>query len=269
MAHFWLQLAAALYFLSLLHVLRYLLREDLAWYRPALWATGLGVVFHFVSLVEQGAAMKDLPLHNFEQSISAGAFFLGLGLLVVAVRFDFPILSLALMPLVFLMTLVGTNAGEVGPWQSTELRDRWLTVHIMLVMGGYTAMILMAAFSLFYLQREKTLKEKLSGGFADKLPPLGQLEQLSARSMTWGFVLITLAVATGITWAHMESGTRWLSEGKVHIALFTWLFYLVVVVLRAGAGWRGRRAAFLALYVLLFSGLTWISHFGLRGLLLR
>ena len=65
----------------------------------------------------------------------------------------------------------------------------------------------------------------------------------------------------------MESGTRWIGEGRIHISLFTWAFYLAVVLLRSSAGWRGRRAAFLAFYVLLFSTLTWVSHTGLRPLL--
>jgi hypothetical protein len=43
----------------------------------------------------------------------------------------------------------------------------------------------------------------------------------------------------------------------------------VVVYLRASAGWRGRRAAFLSIYMLMFSALTWVSHTDLRGLLAR
>ncbi len=87
--------------------------------------------------------------------------------------------------------------------------------------------------------------------------------------MVAGFVFTTLGVIAGSGWAYIESGTRWIGEGKVHISLFTWLFYLLVVFLRTSSGWRGRRAAFLAFYVLLFSTLTWISHTGLRPLLAK
>jgi ABC-type transport system involved in cytochrome c biogenesis permease subunit len=87
--------------------------------------------------------------------------------------------------------------------------------------------------------------------------------------MAIGFVCTTAGVITGGTWAYIESGTRWISEGKVHIALFTWVFYLVLVYLRSGAGWRGRRAAFLSIYMLLFSALTWVSHSDLRPILAR
>ena len=64
-----------------------------------------------------------------------------------------------------------------------------------------------------------------------------------------------------------KDGTRWLGEAKVIISLITWGFYLVMVFLRANAGWRGRKAAFMALSVLGFSALTWAAHVGLKPLI--
>ncbi len=65
--------------------------------------------------------------------------------------------------------------------------------------------------------------------------------------MGFGFVFITLGVIVGSTWAFIEYGTRWLGQAKIAISLITWIFYLVMIFLRMTAGWRGRKAAFMAL----------------------
>jgi ABC-type transport system involved in cytochrome c biogenesis permease subunit len=78
-------------------------------------------------------------------------------------------------------------------------------------------------------------------------------------------VLITLGVITGSTWAYVEFGTSWLADPKIAISFVTWLFYLLMVFLRWSAGWRGRKAAILALTVLICSAATWAAHVGLRS----
>lgn len=89
------------------------------------------------------------------------------------------------------------------------------------------------------------------------------------RSMGIGFALLTLATIAGATWAYIESGTRWIGDGKIAISFLTWGLCLVMVFLRTSAGWRGRKAAIMSLAVLGSSALTWIAHVGLRPALMR
>jgi len=67
-------------------------------------------------------------------------------------------------------------------------------------------------------------------------------------------------VIFGITWASIESGTRWMSGTRVTFSMLTWFLFLVMMFLRATAGWRGRKAAVMALSVMACSVLTWITH---------
>ncbi len=82
---------------------------------------------------------------------------------------------------------------------------------------------------------------------SDRLPPLGTLDELITWSTAIAFVLITLAVVAGSTWALIESGTRWIGEPKIVISLLTWGMYLVMAFLRVTVGWRGRKAAYMAI----------------------
>jgi len=241
----WLRVATVLYAVGLVHVLFFVWRRSSRLFSFALPAFAAGVLLHAVSIVEQSMQSGHLALQTFHQTISACAILIAVAFLVVYKLYDFSSLAIFIFPVTFLLA------------------------NVLLVLGGYAAMLLMAGSSVFYLLQERHLKSKSAGGLFDRLPPLGTLDSLSSRSMAVGFVCTTAGVITGCLWAYIESGTRWISEGRVHIALFTWIFYLVVVYLRSSAGWRGRRAAFLSIYMLMFSALTWVSHTDLRGLLAR
>jgi ABC-type transport system involved in cytochrome c biogenesis permease subunit len=87
--------------------------------------------------------------------------------------------------------------------------------------------------------------------------------------MALGFVLITLAVIAGSTWAFIELKADWIRQPKIAISFFTWGTYLAMVCLRVTAGWRGRKAAIMALTVVGFSAVTWAAHARLGSLLFK
>ncbi|MGH9674061.1 MAG: cytochrome C assembly family protein, partial [Bryobacteraceae bacterium] len=208
-----------------------------------------------------------LPADSFFQSISLCAFLVAVIFLFVYWRYQFESLGVFLFPLVFLMTLVGAMEAPVAAWTSLGVRDAWLKIHVLLVLSGYASLLLAAVASVCYLMQERRLKRKRGGGIFDRLPPLGTLDNLITQAMNIGFVLITLAVVAGSTWAFIESGTKWISEAKIAISLATWAIYLVMIFLRTSAGWRGRKAAMMSLTVLGCFVVTWAAHIGLRPIL--
>ena len=135
-------------------------------------------------------------------------------------------------------------------WSSQRVRDAWLIVHVVLVLLGYAALLFTAVAAILYLMQERELKRKKPRSFYHRLPPLGTLDELITRFMGVGFVLITLAVIVGSTWAFVELGTQWVAEPKIAISFLTWGIYLAMVFLRVSAGWRGRKAAVLAITAL-------------------
>ena len=269
MSTVWMRVAVALYSIGLLHAILTVLRHRLPLFRVALGTFSVGVVVHTVSLVEETARMGSLPLHNFFESASLCSLLIAVLFLSVYWRYRIESLSVLLFPLVFLMALLGTLGAPVGAWSSPVLRDAWLLVHVALVLLGYAALLVMAAASVLYLVHEQRLKSKRPNAFFDRLSPLGTLDELISWAMAIAFVLITLAVIVGSTWGFVEYGTRWVREPKIAISLVTWGFYLAMVWLRSVAGWRGRRAAMVAVAVVGCSALTWAAHVGLRSLFIR
>jgi ABC-type transport system involved in cytochrome c biogenesis permease subunit len=264
---FWLRAAAFLYAIGLLHSMLFIIRRGQRFYPLALGAFRVAVVLQAVALVELAMAYGRLPLDNFYGTLNLCAFLIALVFLFVESRFHFTGTAVAMFPLVFLMTLIAALERPVATWPNVGVRDAWLIVHIILVLAGYAALLLTATASIFYLVQERRLKNKRSSAWLEKLPPLATLDNLISTSMGIGFVLLTLGVIFAVTWASTESGTRWIGDPKILLSFFTWALCLLMIVLRASAGWRGRKAALMALTVLGCSALTWAAHIGLRPVL--
>ncbi len=116
--------------------------------------------------------------------------------------------------------------------------------------------------------QERRLKSKKTPNLLEKLPPLGTLDNVISSSMGLGFVFITLGVIFGVMWAFIELGTSWLGNASITLAFITWGLCLLMIFMRVSAGWRGRKAAMMALIVLGCGALTWIAHAGLRPVLM-
>jgi ABC-type transport system involved in cytochrome c biogenesis permease subunit len=270
MSTIWLRVAAGLYSLGLLDSILTITQRRIHLFKVAVGALSLGAVFHLVSIVEEGTALGRFPASGFYESMSLCAILIAVLFLFVYWRYRLESLSVFIFPLVFVMALVASLGSPVtASWTSSTVRDAWLMVHVVLVLLGYAALLFTAVAAVLYLLQERELKRKKPRSFYHRLPPLGTLDDLITRFMGWGFVFITVAVIVGSTWAFVEFGTRWVTDPKIAISLFTWGIYLAMVFLRISAGWRGRKAAVLAIMALGCSALTWAAHAQLQSLWLR
>ncbi len=263
----WLRVATALYGVGLLHALAVLLRKKSGFLKYALFAFSVGAVLHFVAIVELAMSVGHLPVDNFFECATVSAFLIAVLFLYVYWRYDFASLSVCIFPLVFVMAEVGAMETPMLSWPSTGVRNAWLLVHVLMILLGYAALLLTAVASIFYLIQERQLKRKKKVNLLSRLPPLGTLDNLVTNAMSFGFVFITLGVIAGSTWAAIESGTSWITQPRIALAFITWGFYLAMVFLRATAGWRGRKAALMAVAVVCCSALTWAAHVGLRNVI--
>ena len=274
MSTVWLRLAAVLYGAGLLQAILTILRRGTRTFPFALGAFQVAVVLHAVAFVERSVTLRHLAANNFFETASLAALIFAVVYLFIEWRYHFASLSIFVFPLVSLLTLTAAMGTPLASWTDPRVRGAWLITHILLVLVGFAGLLLSAAAALFYLLQERRLKRKHSAGgdflnlvTPERLPPLETLDSLITRSMSVGFVAMTLAVVAGSGWASIEYGVRWVSEAKIIVSFITWGFYLLMVFLRLSAGWRGRKAAVLSLTVLGFAVLTWAAHVGLRPLL--
>jgi ABC-type uncharacterized transport system permease subunit len=265
---FWLRVAACLYAVGLLHSILVLVRHGQNVFPLARATFRIAVVLHGVAIVER--LMFGNGLGAAYQTLSVCAFLIGVVFLIVEWKYRFEGTSVVLFPLVFVMTLVPAMERASGPGAGEPMGQMWLGVHILLVLAGYAALSLTAVAAFAYLIQERRLKQKRASSLLERLPPLATLDNMISKSLGLGFAFLTLGLVFGIMWAEIYSpGTSWIGDARIAISLVTWALLLVTMILRASAGWRGRKAAVMALAVLGCSALTWAAHAGLRATLFQ
>lgn len=79
------------------------------------------------------------------------------------------------------------------------------------------------------------------------LPHRDTLDNLIYRTVAISFPLLTLMIISGAYWANRTWGSYWSWDPKEDWALITWLTYAGYLHMRLTRGWRGRRAAAMAI----------------------
>ncbi len=73
-----------------------------------------------------------------------------------------------------------------------------------------------------------------------------QLDALSYRVITVGFLLLTIGLISGAVWANEAWGSWWSWDPKETWAFITWLLYAAYLHTRLSRGWQGRKPAIVA-----------------------
>ncbi|MBI4644627.1 MAG: cytochrome c biogenesis protein CcsA [Deltaproteobacteria bacterium] len=220
-------------------------RENLC--RGGAWLLGTGLFFHTVELIYRTWAAGYLPVATFGQALLVSAWALVAAFLILYWLFPIKVLGALTAPLAALMVsgtlILPQGQGAVSPL----LQSLWLTFHIILALLGNAALTLAFLGGIFYLVQERQLKAKKFGFFYRRLPSLEQLDALNYWCLTIGFPLLTGGIISGSLYAQHVMGSFWRWDPKEILTVFAWLIYAVLLHERLTVGWRGRRAALLAI----------------------
>jgi len=96
------------------------------------------------------------------------------------------------------------------------------------------------------------------------LPSAEELDRITYRTIAIAFPLLTLMIAAGAYWANRTWGSYWSWDPKETWAAITWLVYAGYLHTRITRGWRGRRAAYFAIFGF---GVVMFTFFGVTYLL--
>lgn len=205
---------------------------------------GAGLALHAASLAIRSVLVGHLPVANFGEGLSLLAALLVAVFLVVQRRGPLIALGAVVMPLAFGITLSASVLKGGAQPLPAMLQSIWLPIHVLLALLGDAVFAIACSASVLYLLQERRLKARRGRGALKGLPSLERLDQVSYSALKWGLILLTLAILTGIVWAH-EAWERgdWLADPKLLFSLLVWALYTVLLQGRITAGWRGRWAA--------------------------
>ncbi len=221
----------------------------------ALGLTGLGWLAHLGSVVTRGIAADRLPWGNMYEFSCVAALVAVTGFLVLVARgrVDSSLGAFVMLPVVLYLGLAGTVLyTAVGPLVPA-LNSYWIKIHVAAAVTASGAFLLSGVIALLYLLRARfdsrtdvgqPVRFPVSLGRA--LPAAGSLDRAAYVVIAFAFPVWTFAIIAGAIWAEAAWGRYWGWDPKETWSFITWVLYAGYLHARATAGWKGRKAAWVA-----------------------
>jgi cytochrome c-type biogenesis protein CcsB len=239
--------------------LAYFLAQREGWYRAGAWVMAGGLAIHTLALIRLTIKYGSLPAATFGNTLLLFDWALVAAFLLLNWRYPIKVLGALVAPLAALMVsgalILPQPHGAVSPL----LKGFWLSLHICLTLTGYAALALACLGGILYLIQEGQIKGKRFGLFHRRLPSLSQLDHLNYWCLTIGFPLLTAGIISGSLYAQHTQGRFFSWDPKEVLTLIAWLIYAVLLHERLAVGWRGRRAALLAICGFLVLVITFVG----------
>jgi len=257
----WLRIALCCYAVGLLYALIALTRRapDVL-SKVALHAAYLGMIFQIVSISEFAELSGQLTFASIHNVESLLALLIMAAFMIVYLAYRTTSLGIVAFPLVFMLTFLSATGEQPFFVFSASSHRGWLFTHIALILAGYAALVLSFGASLLYLVQERLLKSKSSSGILARLPALEVIDQIGLRSLLLGFPFMTLGLIVGTALAQETFGTINFLDPKIFFSLLMWAVYMLLLYIRWSAGWRGRRAAYLASGAFAVAIVAWAAN---------
>jgi len=240
-------LTILLYGVGTVGCLIYIIRPDGAIHRVAsLFLLG-GFVSHTLGLVLLILRIQYAPVTTLQQTLSLFAWAIVGSYLAFQLKFNIRILGTFVSPLAVVFMLLSTTIPVHLLPTSRLFRSFWLNLHVGTMFLGNAVFGLAFCAGVMYLLQERQLKHKSFGLLYHRLPSLETLDSLNRTCVMVGFPLITIGLISGFVYAGAVWRSYWNWDPKEILSVSTWLIYAVLLHERLAVGWRGRRAAIMAI----------------------
>jgi cytochrome c-type biogenesis protein CcsB len=99
--------------------------------------------------------------------------------------------------------------------------------------------------------------------FDERLTLLESIDNLSYRTISFGFPLLTIGIIAGAVWANEAWGSYWSWDPKETWALITWLVFASYLHARLTKSWQGEKPAMIASLGFI---VVWVCYLGVNFL---
>ncbi|MCQ4210225.1 c-type cytochrome biogenesis protein CcsB [Streptomyces longispororuber] len=225
--------------------------------RIAISLTALGFLVELVGVVTRALSVERAPWGNmYEFNITFSTVAVGVYLALLALKknvrwLGLPLVTTVLLDLGLAVTVLYTASDQLVP----ALHSYWLYIHVSTAIFCGAVFYVGAVGTILYLFKDSYENKLASGGkpgrFAtsvmERLPASQSLDKFSYRVNAAVFPLWTFTIIAGAIWAGDAWGRYWGWDPKETWSFITWVAYAAYLHARATAGWKGRKAAYLAL----------------------
>jgi cytochrome c-type biogenesis protein CcsB len=244
----------------------------------------VGLTANVVAIVSRGLAAHRVPWGNmYEFSVLLSALVVAGYLFIVEGIYKVRVLGGFALMFVVLTMAIAVSFLDVPPGPLVPaLNSYWIKIHVVAAITGSSLFALGGIVTILYLvqdHRERSRAESLrsrepppimgasidveaphdlvvdageavgSGAAArtGMLPSSATLDRVAYRVIAFAFPIWTFAVIAGAIWAQSAWGRYWGWDPKETWSFITWTIFAGYLHARATSGWRGRKAAWIAL----------------------
>ncbi|MBI5746185.1 MAG: c-type cytochrome biogenesis protein CcsB [Nitrospirae bacterium] len=208
--------------------------------------TASGWVANTFALVARALEAKHAPYANLFESMMLMAWGIIIGYLILEYIYKIKIIGVFVVSLGFLTIAIASllpfRYQTVEPL-NPALQSNWLLIHVLVTFLGYAAFAIAFGLSIMYLLKERAEKKGLKYSFFMRFPDCIRLDELSYKSIAFGFPFLTFGIISGAIWANYAWGGYWSWDPKETWSLIVWFIYAAYLHARMTRGWRGRRTA--------------------------
>jgi len=216
--------------------------------RPRAMTVSYGILFQLIGLVMYTIYLGQAPFLGLFQGFVFASFVLALlFLLTTRVLEDERSVGIIVLPLIFLFQLVGIFTPLEYVDDPSLSPNPWFILHASGALFSYGAFAISFAAAMLYLLLHRQIKGKHLGRIFERLPSLGELDYLTYRSITIGFIALTLSIVFGIVWTQVHLGKLLQGDSKEIFTFINWIVYALYLHSRFYKGWQQKRSAVLAI----------------------
>ena len=257
-------------------------RRDLLWMLARV-VTIAGAAANLVSIVARGMAADRVPWGNMFEYSTVLAFLVVVGTLVFVegIARIKTLTGFSLMFSVFTLAVAAMFFPvEPSPLQPA-LNSYWIKVHVVAAITGSSLFAIGGIATILFLLKDRSERRALAagrehapapimggavevdaphdllpdpegaGGASEPkrggvLPSAAALDRVAYRVIAFAFPIWTFAVIAGAIWAQEAWGRYWGWDPKETWSFVTWTIFAGYLHARSTAGWKGRRAAVIA-----------------------
>ena len=241
-----------------------------------------GASANLVSIVARGVAAGRVPWGNMFEYSTVLAFLVVVGTLVL-VEGVAKVKTLTGFSLMFAVLTLAVAAMffPVAPSPlQPALNSYWIKIHVVAAITGSSLFAIGGIATILFLIKDRAERRTLAelrerapapimGGAVDVeaphdllpdpedpgvaaaprrgiLPSAPVLDRVAYRAIAFAFPIWTFAVIAGAIWAQEAWGRYWGWDPKETWSFVTWTIFAGYLHSRSTAGWKGRRAAWIA-----------------------
>jgi cytochrome c-type biogenesis protein CcsB len=225
----------------------YFIKQKDFLYQTGYYLLLIGFLIHFLGIGIQYTKTGIFPAGNLKENLSIASGAVAGVFLLLKYKFNLKILGIYTAPLAATVMIISFVLPGSPPEPNLLFKNFWLILHVTVIFIGEASFALACGAGILYLAQEHAIKTKNHGFFYRRLPSLDLIDSTGYACIVFGFTLLTIGLITGSIYAKSVWGRFWSWDPKEVWSMISWLLYAILLHQRLTMGWRGRRAAIMAI----------------------